>query len=349
MSVETKPFDHVLALNNHLAALAAVGVPVALGNGRSGEDCAATLEKINATIALRMSRGLSLDEALAGDDDLPAIYRHALQAGLRGEHFTPVLEGVNRQARAGAQFQSMLGQALVHPLIVFSLAYFGFIYLCLVVGPTIGGMYTQMGHPPSDSASLLLVGREWMPYWVPLVPLAIVLGAVFWWNRGDSRSATINRWKWLPGARNYLAATKHAAFAEQLAHLTRMGVPLPEALRTASPITGDPALVDAATVIADARERGETLSADHPELGPLPPMLRWSLIGELGEEPLPEVLQFVAENYYETAESRASVLRVVVPAVLGALLGGTVVFLYALSLFLPLIQLLIDTSLSPVG
>ena len=73
-------------------------------------------------------------------------------------------------------------------------------------------------------------------------------------------------------------------------------------------------------------------------------MLRWSLTGELGDQSLPEILRFAEKTYRHTAERRAAVLRFVLPTMLGALLGGSIVLAYGLSVFGPFVQLLEDLA-----
>jgi type II secretory pathway component PulF len=76
-----------------------------------------------------------------------------------------------------------------------------------------------------------------------------------------------------------------------------------------------------------------------------PPLLRWAVREDLGGEPMPRVLRFVAQTYRQTAERQQTIWRVVAPTICGVVLGGMFVLGYGLSLFLPVIQLLRDVSL----
>jgi len=344
--MEKAYFDRLLALNRELAALAELGLPLELDCGQSRESVGESLEKVNSRVALKIGRGEKIDDVLADEQTLPAGYRHALQVGLRSERWTATLDALSRQATLGAEIRSTFGQALVHPLVVFVLAYLGFIYLCEWVGPAIAGFYEQAGQQPSRSVALLTTGKEWLMVWMPLVPLVLVLVILCWCRTSQKgiHKKWLNRWNWLPGVRGSLTTEKHALFAEQLALLIDAGVPLDEALPLASGLTGDAALIVASSELSASLKSGEVVSTQDFKLQSLPPLLRWVVTGDLGGEPLPEVLRSVAGTYRQRAARQAAIWRFAIPTLLGALLGGVVGLAYALSLFIPIIQLLIDTS-----
>ncbi len=328
--------QRVLAFNKELAALSAAGLRLDLGSPT--EPVSQLLDRANANIALRTSLGQSATDALAGDDQLPLVYRHAMQAGLLADSPTTVLDSLSGQSTVRDEMRSTIGYSFVQPLVLLTLAYFGFMFLCLSFSPALEGLYDQMQRAPSASVSALRVARIWMPVWGPLAPV-LVVGAIFLWRRGREHSRV-----WMPFAGRYTATLRHATFAEQLATLLERGVPLAEGLRLASGVTGNPALIEASQALANAAERNERLSGDDPQLGTLPPLLRWALTGELGDQPLPEILRFAADTYFQKAQRQASICRIAVPTLIGALLGGAVVFAYCLCVFVPYVDLFRDLS-----
>ncbi|MDZ4659204.1 MAG: type II secretion system F family protein [Bythopirellula sp.] len=329
--------EEVLALNEELAALSAAGVPIELGAGNVSTE--ETLANINASLALRTSLGQPVGAALAADDKLPTVYQNALLTGLQTNQLSLALDGVSRQPIAWDDLRRTVGQALVGPLIVLTLAYCGFIFLCLLFGPTLASVYEQMREPPSWGVRLLTFGREWMPVWVPLVPLLVLL-AIFLWRRRVHHQRP-----WLPGSSRYFATITRATFAEQLASLLTANVPLPESLRLAGKSTNDPGLIAASERIASVRERNEPLTpADEQQLSVLPPLLRWALTGNLGGESLPDMLRFIAETYRQSAQRQATVWHLALPTFVGAIVGGAIVLVYGLSMFGPYIQMLRDLA-----
>ncbi len=328
--------EEVLALNEELASLAAAGIPIDLGDPR--QDTRAVLAKINENLALRTSLGQSVNTALAEDTQLPAVYRYAVLTGLEADRPALTLDGVSRQPRAWYDLRSALGHAFLQPLILFALAYLGFIFLCLWFSPQLEHIYEQVDQRPNLGVRILMLGRQWMPVWVPLVPLATAAAIYLWNTRGRVTRPQ------LIGSDHYLRTVANAAFADQLANLTAAGVPLAEAVRTAGNVSGDPALMAASEVVATHRP-GESLAVSETQkLAALPPLLRWALTQDLGDEPLPDMLRFVGETYRQSAERQAGIWRVALPTVIGAFVGGLILLLFSLSMFGPYIGLLRDLA-----
>ena len=336
--MSTVTLENVLSVNDELAAFAEAGIPSSIALGCSPEKTSAALGQINSSLTLRSNLGQSLIAAATENQDLPADYRSALEVGLRSNRLTATLDGVSRQAVAEVELRSTIGRSLISPLIIVVLTYLGFIILCVNYSPAIEGMYTQVGQTPGRAAAYLITLREWLPYWAVLVPLAL-LGCIYLWRRGWGG------WqRWIPGTKRYLVAVRNSNFAHQLRLLIENEIPLADSLPLAAAVTGDEAIIAASTALATAHERGESLSVDSRELITLPPILRWALTNDLGDQSLPELLLFVEKTYRQAAERRAAAWRVALPATIGAFLGGFAVLIYGLSLFGPFTQLIQDVT-----
>jgi type II secretory pathway component PulF len=328
--------EQVLALNEELAALDAAGIPIELGD--PSLSTTETLAKINSSLALRASLGQPIDAALAEDTQLPAVYRYAVLTGLESNQPLLVLDGVSRRPAAWNELRLSLGRAFLQPLILLALAYCGFIFLCLWFSPSLERVYEQVQQRPNVGVRILVHCREWMSVWVPLVPLLLAVGIYAWNSRGRSvRSRLIS-------SQHYFQTVRNAMFAEQVGSLVAAGVPLAESVRTASNASGDSELVAASEVVA-THERGEPLQvADAQKLDAFPPLLRWALTQELGDEPLPEMLRFIGETYRQSVERQAGMWQVALPTFVGAFVGGLIILLFCLSMFGPYIGLLRDLA-----
>jgi type II secretory pathway component PulF len=332
----TATLEKVLALNEELAALDAAGIPLELGDtDRSTEE---TLAKINSSLALRTSLGQPIDKALVEDTDLPAVYRYAVLTGLEANQPSLTLDGVSRQPAAWTDWHRTLGRALLQPLVLFVLAYVGFIFLCLLFAPMLASVYEQMRQLPNIGVRILMVCRRWVSVWGPLVPLLLAAGAFFW----NARSKMIRPQLW--GSRHYLRTITNAVFAEQVASLLSAGVPFSESVRTAAKASGAAELVAAGEVVA-VHERGAILPATETQkLAILPPLLRWALTQDLGDEPLPDMLRFIGETYRQSADRQASIWQAALPTFVGAFIGGVILLVFSLSMFGPYIALLYDLA-----
>ena len=70
-------------------------------------------------------------------------------------------------------------------------------------------------------------------------------------------------------------------------------------------------------------------------------MLQWALGDEVNSDDKANALRFSARAYHELARSRTLQWQAWFPVVLGALLGGGLVIMFGLSLFVPMIEMLI--------
>ncbi len=326
--------QHVLAINREIGSLADAGVPIRLGPAVTSTK--GTLERINESLKLRTSLGQEIDAAIVDNPELPPIYQHALLAGLSTDASELTLAGVICESTARDELRSAMGRAMVQPLIVLALAYCGFIVSCSLFVPEMTDMYEQLRKQPSIPVRLLEACRVAMPIWIPLVPILVLIALVLW-RRSKGQPP-----KWIPGAYRYLQALKHALFAEELARLVGTKMPLHEAARMASGITGDTALIDSCEALAS--DDNQPMSNEDPRLGALPPLLRWALSGNLGEQTLPGVLRFAAQTYRQSAERLSAIWQTALSILLGGLLGGAIVLVYGVSIFWPYIEMLQDLA-----
>jgi len=330
--------DDVLAINKELAALADVGIPTNLGRQTTRAAIPKTLEQINSSLSLRTSLGQSLVSAAVENQDLPPIYRSALETGLRSNNLSATLDGISRQATAESELRSTVGRSMIPPLIVLVIGYLGFIFLCLHYSPTIESLYEQVDQPLSRPVEFLVIMREWLPYWAKLLPL-LIFGSVILWQRGG------RGWQMLiPGKKRYSADIRNANFAHQLRSLVDNGIPLEESVPLAAQVTGDAGLIDASVALSDSYSQDEKLPQDAKALRAVPPLLRWVLTGDLGDQSLPEVLQFVEKTYLHKAERKAALWRYLLPMLIGAFFGGSIVLVYGISVFVPFVRLLEDLA-----
>ena len=325
--------ENVKALNAELAALAEVGIPSNFATSRSHKSLEATLEQINSSLTLRTSLGQSLITATADNGDLPLAYRSALESGVRGMSLASTLDGVSLQATAYDHLRSTLRRSLLPPLIVLCLSYLGFIFLCLFYTPKLEAMYEQVGQTPSGPLLVLATLRDWLPYWataLPLIVLVVYVGVQF---------TQFGWWRLIPGARRYATALRNAVLSRQLVALLDSGIKLDEALPVAAAVTGDQQLFNNVRMNSSNPATRAT-----GQLQSFPPLLRWALTSNLEQEELVEIIRFAAKTYDQAAQRRATVWRALLPALIGAVLGGVIVMAYGLSVFGPLTHMLNDLA-----
>jgi type II secretory pathway component PulF len=335
--------DEFIAFNDQLAALIEAGVPIDLGLDGSRDQTTETLEKINALVARHVSRGATLAEAVdAAEPALPMQYRSLMQLWLRTGDIEAVLGSASQMAEAIDESRYGVRSAFFYPLVVCSLAIAGLIAFCIFLVPRLESLREEMRLPVASGLQTVQGLRDWLPFWV--VPFGLVLLAVAWRLWSASRSAPSARRP--RGLSSRLTGTSQAAFqdsaatfADSLATLLSAGVPLEEGLRVAAGSCGDDRLNNGAQAMTETLGRGRAWHEDAPAARQFPPFLRWALLESEPAVDRPRALHMAAEVYRRSAERLSRRARVMIPLVACVVVGGSAVLLYALALFVPLVEM----------
>ncbi|HEV3120285.1 MAG TPA: type II secretion system F family protein, partial [Isosphaeraceae bacterium] len=128
--------DEFIALNDEIAALVRVGIPLERGLLAVGKELSGKSGRLAQALAERLNRGETLQQALKAEGAaFPGIYRAVVEAGLRAGRLSVALEGLARFARSYAELRRAVALALFYPLFVGMLAYALFVVFVLQLAP----------------------------------------------------------------------------------------------------------------------------------------------------------------------------------------------------------------------
>lgn len=341
--------DHLVALNDEIAALVRTGLPLERGLREVGGDLSGRLGGVMKSLAERMGRGASLPEALGAEGDrLPRIYRAVVEAGLRAGRLSAALESLAGFVRAYLESRRVIGLALSYPLIVLTLAYGLFVLMLAQVVPQFLRTFEAFRFPiPAGLHGLGWLGTK-LAYWGPVLPILLAIAFASWIRSGTSAGFRPGRsWPvlaWLPWTRSLLRHFEAANFADLLGMLVGHGVPYPEALLLASEATGNASVIRLGHSLAAAVERGDPPAAASGAERCLPPLLLSTLATGRQQVALADALQCLAAMYRKRAKHEAEKIRVFLPIVLLVVIGFSATLLFGLSVFVPFSTLLKDLS-----
>jgi len=344
--------DQLLALNAEIVALVRAGVPLERGLLVTARDLRGRLGRIASALGRRLSRGESLVEALEGEGRaIPPLYRAVVEAGARSGRLPVALEGLARYVRGYSEARATIGLALWYPILVVALAYGLFIGLVCLVVPRFLDAFESLRMTVAPPLQWLHWLGGTAHYWWPAGPIALAVLAIAWIRSGAAARFQAPTMMWLrlfPWMKSILTNYETANFSELLALLLEHSVAYPSALVLAAESTGNPRLARGARQLAEAVTRGEGTAA---ALGTVEertflPMLRWVLATGQQQGSLVAALHNLADLYRKRAKYQAEKLAVFLPTILMLVIGASVTMLYGLALFLPLINILRELTVS---
>ena len=324
--------DQLVALSDEIAALARAGVPLDRGLRELATDMPGRIGKLAGDIGRRLEQGESLANIMAESGGVfPPAYRAVIEAGLRAGRLPAALEDVAHTARRIRHLRMSLGTALVYPLIVLLLAWWLFCFTVIRILPVmvrlLGDFEPKLGQWASQAQAL----AGWVPWLGWGVPAALVLWAAWSWYRSGLVASGVELHPWLAwGAmgslRRMQRAGRLAALTDLLATLLSHEVPLDEAVTLASAAVGSPQLAASGKQLALRIRRGQL--GGRPPAG-FSPLLAWTLTCGRGDH-LPQMLRRTAQVYRDEFDRHSQWLTLYVPLIATALVGGSVVMIYAL-------------------
>lgn len=332
--------DDFVVLNDEIRAFVRAGIPLNVGFQGTASRSDGLLRDVAARIADRTAQGQSLTEAIEAEGSaVPAEYRALLTAGLRTGQLPQVLTSISALGESVARLKRQLRLALIYPAIVFALAYGLFVGLMLFVVPAFKRMRIVVRADESAFFRGLSFAADTVLIWgigIPVVLLLLlVLRGIWLWISGH-RTISIEGLGLLPGAGDISLAR----FANVLSVLVEYNVPLREALRLSGEVSGSARLQAAAAKLGDDVERGNSLRESLVRIHALPGFLKWLMTFGTYRGTLAESLRQAAGVYEQRALARLDRFRRIVPPLIVLIFGGAIVTAYALSVFLPMTELL---------
>jgi len=344
-SVRSVTLDQLVALNDEMAALARMGMPLESGLMELAGDLPGNVGKLAGTLGQRMAAGQSLEQAIAESDDLfPPFYQAAIRAGVRSGRLPVALESLSSSARRVALLRRSIGVSLLYPLIVLAVAYTLFVFVVGFWVPVMLDAYDAFDLSTAGVREPALAIRQSAVWWVPVLPLVVLLAVVIWWYRSGRAIAVASqsrRWfGWLPSLGRLLRMGRMATFAEVLALLVEQQVPMDQAVVLAADASGDRTVSAASRQLAEQIQRGQTGSAAFAVPAGFPPLLAWLIVGDRRQTNINAALRQTADSYRGRALRLADWLTFYLPILLTVIIGGTATLALAIAVFGPWFNLL---------
>jgi type IV pilus assembly protein PilC len=285
--------------------------------------------------------GSLLSDAFARQGVFPPIYVTSVLAGEKSGALGEVLDRFITYQKLALAVRKKLILSLVYPCILLVLVVCLMIFLITFVVPKFAELYSSMSAKlPAATEILIAVGttaRNYILFGFGAVVIAAV--AFRFWAKTEKGEERMDRWKLrTPVLGEIWIKYQVAQFARVLGTLLVGGIPLMQALDTASSSLGTRLLKRTLGEAGKMVKEGQSLSSSLTKTKVFPG-LAIDMI-EVGESTgaLPQMLQSVAEFYEDDVNTRMSAsLALIEPAIMLSM--GAFVTFVLVALYLPIFSL----------
>ena len=334
--------EKFLIFNQQFVTLIRAGLPILKGLDLLAERLTdPKLSKHIKGVRDEVRNGAMLSDAFSRQGVFPAIYVSSVLAGERSGSLPEVLERFITYQRLALAVRKKLLVSLMYPSVLVVLALSLIVFLVTYVVPNFAVLYTTMGAQlPAPTQFLIALGTTARNYVIAgFVGLIVLIVAFRWWSRTESGREAVDRVMLkMPLVGEVWLKYQVAQFSRVLGTLLVGGIPLMQALDTASDSLGTIVLKKVLAQASKLVREGQSLSQSLRSTKMFP-SLSLDMI-EVGESTgaLPAMLTSVAEFYEDDVSTRVTAsLTLIEPAIMICM--GLFIGFVLISLYLPIFSL----------
>jgi type IV pilus assembly protein PilC len=334
--------EKFLIFNQQFVTLIRAGLPILkaldlLSERLTDEKLAPHIKAVREEV----KNGSLLSDAFARQGVFPPMYVTSVLAGEKSGSLGEVLDRYITYQKLALAVRKKVVLSLVYPCLLLVLVICLMVFLVTFVVPKFAELYESMSAQlPAATKILIAVGTTARNY-ILFGFLALVLAAIAFrfWAKTEKGEVRVDRWRMrTPLIGEIWIKYQVAQFARVLGTLLVGGIPLLQALDTASSSLGTRLLKNTLAEAGQMVKEGQSLSASLAQTK-IFPGLSIDMI-EVGESTgaLPQMLSSVAEFYEDDVNTRMSAsLSLIEPAIM--IFMGCFVTFVLVALYLPIFSL----------
>lgn len=329
--------------SRQLQVLVSAGTPLVQAIGSVEKQADDPLWRaVVASLREGVESGVPLSEAMRKHPGVfDAVALSLISAGETSGDMPAMLERLAQITRKQLKLRNMLVGAMVYPALLIALGTVVTLTLLLFVLPRFSDLFSELGSelPPSTKVLMWISNTLWAYWWAVLPAVAVAAGGVWYWlSRGHGKPVIDAFLLKIPRVGILVRSVMTARLARMLGTLLESRVSLFDALRLAREGITHASYVALLASAEDAVSKGEPVSAvlSSSDLisAPVQEAIRTGeQSGRLGG-PLVQMAEFLDEENDSAMKTLTSLIE---PTIL--ILLGVVVGVIALSMFLPLFDL----------
>jgi len=333
----------IAMMTRQMAALLGAGIPLV----ETMAALADQVEKERFRIILReikqkVNEGSSLADAL---EDYPKVfsdlYVNMVRAGEQAGALELVLERLADYTEASVELRGKVASALTYPAIMLLVALGVIGFMMAYVVPKITKLFEDMGADlPWITKMVIGLSDLLLNYWWLLIGITVasIIVGVRWYRTEEGRLQADDWTLKLPGLGPMFLMVAISRFSSTLATLMSSGVPLLTAMSIVRNIVSNVVLKNVISTAHVAVREGQPMSVPLKQSGRFPPMVVHMIaVGERTGE-LSPMLNRVASTYEGQVNRKLAMLTALLEPLMILVMGG-IVFVIALSVLLPMLQM----------
>ncbi|WP_104193410.1 type II secretion system F family protein [Cryobacterium sp. Y82] len=294
------------------------------------------LTAVLAVVRDDVEAGQSISESLAKHPlAFPPIMVNMVRAGETGGFLDQALNSIAENFEKEVKLRDTIKSAMTYPVIVLSMSVAAVMIMLIFIVPIFQDMFAGLGGSLPLPTQLLVTLSESMIY---VVPIGLVAGIAFavWWRRNkhtDRVRRVLDPLRLrLPVFGALQTKISVARFSRNFANMLGAGVPILPALAIVGETSGNWAIENALTQVAEGVRRGQSVSELLQEHSIFPGMVTQMIavgedVGTL-ELMLDKIADFYDQEVHTTTEQLTAMIEPLLIAFLGVVIGGMVVALY---------------------
>jgi type IV pilus assembly protein PilC len=300
------------------------------------QSASARLAEVIDNIARSVSTGKPLATAMGQHPTVfPELLITMTHAGEESGRLPDTLAEASRQLELQMEIRQKLISAMMYPAFTLFATILTVTAMLVFIVPVFAGIYKDLKAPLPAITQLLITISDICVYrgWILLIVLAAAIAFLRRYYRTPEGRLHIDGIKLkLPMVGNLVRKSSSANLTSSMAGLLDSGVPLIQALQTASRVCGNEVMAESARSAAHNLALGRRLSSELERGGHFPTMVvrMVAMAEEVGA--MPEVLRQVAAGYIEEVEyAIRRVMTIIEPIMVlcvGAIVGFVLIAMY---------------------
>ncbi len=327
----------IILFTRHLRTMLMAGMPLLNALEALAEQSgSARLSEVIDSIARSVATGKPLATAMGQYPNIfPELLITMTHAGEESGRLPDTLQEASRQLELQMEIRQKLISALMYPAFTLFATVLTVTAMLVFIVPVFANIYRELKAPLPAITQLLIRISDVLVHqgWIVLLFLIAGLAALRRYYKTPEGRLHIDQIKLkIPMVGNLVRKSSSANLTSSLAGLLDSGVPLIQALQTASRACGNEVMAESARAAAHNLALGRRLSSELERGGHFPPMVvrMVAMAEEVGA--MPEVLRQVAAGYIEEVEyAIRRVMTIIEPIMVlsvGAIVGFVLVAMY---------------------